>query len=89
MSELLDLAEAVVGRAVPGEQVEVYVARGHDTEVRAYDGAVESLSSATSGGVGIRVVLAGEGDDDGNRVGLRVGRVARRGRRRRDAGRGP
>jgi PmbA protein len=70
VSELLDLAEAVVGRAVPGEQVEVYVARGHDTEVRAYDGAVESLSSATSGGVGIRVVLAGEGDDDGNRAGF-------------------
>src|SRR5580704_4641301 len=58
------------GQSVPGEQVEVYVARGHDTEVRAYDGAVESLSSATSSGVGIRVVLAGEGDDDGNRAGF-------------------
>ncbi len=70
MSELLDVATALVDRAVPGEQLEVYVARGHDTEIRAYDGAVESLSSATSSGVGIRVVLAGEGDDDGNRAGF-------------------
>jgi len=70
MSELLDVATALVDRAVPGEQLEVYVARGHDTEIRAYDGAVESLSSATSSGVGIRVVLAGEGDNDGNRAGF-------------------
>ena len=51
----------VVGRAVPGEQVEVYVARGHDTEVRAYDGAVESLSSATSARCRHPVVLARRG----------------------------
>ncbi|HVX20227.1 MAG TPA: TldD/PmbA family protein [Acidimicrobiales bacterium] len=70
MTELLDLATSLVDRAVPGEQLEVYVARGHDTEIRAYDGAVESLSSASSSGVGIRVVLAGEGDDDGNRAGF-------------------
>ena len=38
----------------------MYVARGHETEVRAYDGEVESLSSATSAGVGIRVVLSGD-----------------------------
>jgi len=68
--ELADLAASVVDRAVPGEQMEVYVARGHDTEIRAYDGEVESLSSATSGGVGIRIVLAGEGDDAGNRAGF-------------------
>jgi len=70
MAELLDLASSLVDRAVAGEQMEVYVARGHDTEIRAYDGEVESLSSATSGGVGIRVVLAGEGDDEGNRAGF-------------------
>jgi PmbA protein len=70
VSELIDLAGSLVDRAVRGEQLEVYVARGHDTEVRAYDGAVESLSSATSAGVGIRVVLAGEGDEDGNRAGF-------------------
>ena len=67
MSDLLATAEALVAEAGPGEQVEVYVARGHDTEVRAYDGEVESLSSATSAGVGIRVLLDGEG---GSRVGF-------------------
>ncbi|MGO9458170.1 MAG: TldD/PmbA family protein [Acidimicrobiales bacterium] len=68
MSELLELAESVVGQAKGGEEVEVYVARGHDTEVRAYDGQVESLSAATSAGVGIRVLLAGA--DGGNRLGF-------------------
>jgi PmbA protein len=67
MSDLLAMAEAMVDRAAPGEQVEVYVARGHDTEVRAYEGEVESLSSATSAGVGIRVLLDG---DAGNRLGF-------------------
>ncbi|MGH9078953.1 MAG: PmbA/TldA family metallopeptidase, partial [Acidimicrobiales bacterium] len=54
--ELLGLAERVAGWARDGEDVEVYVARGDETEVRAYDGAVESLTSATSAGIGIRVV---------------------------------
>ena len=54
--ELLALAERVAGWAGPGEDVEVYVARGTETEVRAYDGEVESLTSATSAGIGIRVV---------------------------------
>jgi PmbA protein len=68
VTELLDLAESVVGRAVAGEELEVYVARGHDTEIRAYDGEIESLSSATSAGVGIRVLLAG--GEEGNRLGF-------------------
>ena len=53
---LTELAERVAGWARPGEEVEVYVARGDETEVRAYDGEVESLSSASSSGLGIRVV---------------------------------
>ena len=68
MSELLELAESIVARAGAGEEVEVYVARGHDTEVRAYAGEVESLSAATSAGVGIRVLLAG--GEGGNRLGF-------------------
>lgn len=68
MSDLLAMAEALVARAADGEQVEVYVARGHDTEVRAYGGEVESLSSATSAGVGIRVLLDGGGE--GARLGF-------------------
>ena len=55
--DLLALAERVAGWAGPGEEVEVYVARGTETEVRAYDGQVESLTSATSAGIGIRVVV--------------------------------
>ena len=68
MSDLAALAEAVVGGAHSGEQLEVYVARGHDTEIRAYDGQIESLSSATSSGVGVRVLL--DGGEEGNRLGF-------------------
>ena len=55
--ELLDLARSVVERAVPGEGLEVYVTRGTETEVASYEGEVESLTSADSSGVGIRVVV--------------------------------
>ena len=55
-SDLLELAERVVGWARDGEQVEAYAARGRETEIRVYDGEVESLSSAESAGIGIRVV---------------------------------
>jgi PmbA protein len=57
MSELLDLAAEVAGAARAGEQVEAYVGRGRETEVRVYGGEVESLSSAESAGIGIRVVV--------------------------------
>ena len=39
--ELLHLAQSVVDRAQPGEGMEVYVARGTETEVSAYEGEVE------------------------------------------------
>jgi len=55
--ELMAVAERVAGWARTGEEVEVYVARGDETEVRAFSGAVESLTSATSAGIGIRVVV--------------------------------
>ncbi len=67
MSELLELAARVVERARDDEQLEAYVARGSETEVRAYHGEVESLTSATSSGIGVRVLLPGEG---GARVGF-------------------
>lgn len=66
--DLLDLAQSVVARALPGEGMEVYVTRGTDTEVRAYEGEVESLTSADSSGVGIRVLIGG--DDAGSQVGF-------------------
>ncbi len=54
---LLELAERVAGWSRSGEELEVYVARGDETDIRAYDGDVESLTSATSAGIGIRVVV--------------------------------
>jgi PmbA protein len=57
--ELLELAVRVAGEAKDGEELEVYVSRGVETDVRAYEGEVESLSSAASAGVGIRVVVGG------------------------------
>ncbi len=53
---LLELATRVASWARDGEQVEAYVGRGSETEIRVYEGEVESLSSAESGGIGIRVV---------------------------------
>lgn len=61
--ELAALAARVAGWARDGEGVEAYVVRGTDTEIRVYEGEVESLSSATSAGIGVRVVL-------GNRQGF-------------------
>jgi PmbA protein len=54
---LLAIADRVAGWARSGEDIEVYVARGDETEIRAYAGEVESLTSATSAGIGIRVVV--------------------------------
>jgi len=59
MTELADLAALVVGWAAGGEQVEAYVSRSRTTNVRAYNGEVESLSSAEPVGAGIRVVTGG------------------------------
>ncbi len=56
---LLPLAVEVAGLAAPGEQVEAYVVRGTELSIRVSDGDVEQLSSATSEGVGIRVVRDG------------------------------
>lgn len=54
--ELFALADRVLAGAKPGEQVEIVVARSRDTQVRVYGGQVESLSSAESQGVGVRVI---------------------------------
>jgi PmbA protein len=65
----MELATSVVDQAQSGEGMEVYVTRGTENEVRAYDGAVESLTSADSSGVGIRVVLDGP-EGQGSRLGF-------------------
>ena len=58
IDDLLTLVSRVVDQARPGEELEVYASRGVETDVRAYDGEIEQLSSAASAGVGIRVVAA-------------------------------
>jgi PmbA protein len=72
MSELLDLALKVAGAAGAGEQVEAFVGRSTSTSVKVHGGAIESLTQATSAGIGVRVIedgrqgfaWAGSLDDD-------------------------
>ncbi|HUQ39460.1 MAG TPA: TldD/PmbA family protein [Acidimicrobiales bacterium] len=56
MSELLDIANRIIGWADAGEDVEAYVVHRRDTDIKVYEGAIEELASAESDGVGIRVV---------------------------------
>ena len=67
-TDLLDLAASLAERAGRDEAIEVYVARGQETDVRAYAGEVEQLATASSAGVGIRVVRSAGGA--GHRVGF-------------------
>jgi PmbA protein len=72
VSGLLDLALKVAGAAGAGEQVEAFVGRSTSTSVRVHGGALESLTQATSAGIGVRVIedgrqgfaWAGSLDDD-------------------------
>ncbi|HEX9992794.1 MAG TPA: DNA gyrase modulator, partial [Acidimicrobiales bacterium] len=57
MSDLLEVCRRVAAMAGPREQVEAYAVHRRDTDVRAYEGDVESLSAAEAEGVGIRVVV--------------------------------
>jgi PmbA protein len=56
---LLELARSIAARAEPGEQVEAYVSRSRDTDVKVFGGAVEELAVAESAGVGVRVIVDG------------------------------
>ncbi len=59
MSELLRIADRVADQAEAGEQVEAFVSQGTATEITAYNGEVESFTSASSAGIGIRVIADG------------------------------
>ena len=59
MSELMAHAERILESAKGSEGIEVYLASGVETEVQAYQGGIENLSSAASSGVGIRVLRDG------------------------------
>jgi len=59
VSQLLERAERLLDSAVGAEEIEIYVSSGVETEVRAYQGEIENLSSASSAGIGIRVLRDG------------------------------
>ena len=59
MSELLERAQQLLDAASGSEEIEIYLSSGVDTEVQAYQGEIEKLSSATSSGIGIRVMVDG------------------------------
>ena len=57
MSDLLEIAERILDAARGAEEVEVFVSTGVETEVAAYQGEVESLTSASSSDVGVRIMI--------------------------------
>lgn len=58
-ADLLELLDGVVGGAADGEAVEAFGIDETDTSIKAFGGEVESLSSARTRGVGIRVIAGG------------------------------
>lgn len=59
MADLGDLTRASLAGAEPGEEAEAYALESRRTEVEARGGAVDSLTSAASRGVGVRVIVDG------------------------------
>jgi PmbA protein len=66
VSDLLGEAERILQSANGAEEIEIYLSRGVDTEVRAFQGEIEQLSTASSAGIGVRVLVDSE-------AGARVG----------------
>src|SRR5262245_29584105 len=58
-SDLLAIVDKVIAQAGAGEQLEAFVSRGGETEVRIYEGEIEHFVSAQSEGIGIRVIRDG------------------------------
>jgi PmbA protein len=54
--QLLEIGDRIVGWARDGEQVEAVVVDERETEIRVYEGEIESFTSAESQGFGIRVI---------------------------------
>jgi PmbA protein len=59
VAELQAIADRVVSMAQPGEQIEAFVSRDAETDVRIYEGDVEHFVAAQTEGVGIRVIRDG------------------------------
>lgn len=66
MSELLERAMTLLERVGDGEEMEVFLSRGVETEVQAYGGDIENLSSSASAEIGVRILVDGP---QGARVG--------------------
>ncbi len=56
MQELLETAKEAVASAKPDEQMEAVVVDNRETEIRVYEGEVESHLTAVSQGIGIRII---------------------------------
>jgi PmbA protein len=56
---LLQIADRVAAMAKSGEQIEAFVSRDSETDIRVYEGSVEHFVSAQSEGIGIRVIRDG------------------------------
>jgi PmbA protein len=59
MTNLLELARRIAGRAEGAEQIEAYVSRTRETDIKVHAGGVESLVVAGRAGVGVRVLVGG------------------------------
>ncbi len=57
--ELLALATGALAGARPGEAVEAFASHSIETSVDVFEGAVETLTSAETRGVGVRVIIDG------------------------------
>ncbi len=66
MSALLERAQGILERAHGDEQIEVYLSEGTDTEVLSYQCEIESLTTASSAMVSVRLLQDGP---SGARVG--------------------
>ncbi len=56
MSELLSIAERVLGWAADDEELEVVAVHDRETEIRVYEGDIESFTASEAQGVGVRVI---------------------------------
>ena len=59
MADLAELCRAALSGADGDEQAEAYAGESTRTEVRARRGEIDSLTSAASRGVGVRVLIGG------------------------------
>lgn len=57
--DLQAIADSIVDQARPGEQIEAYVSRSLETDVRVYQGELEHFVSAEGAGVAVRVIRDG------------------------------